>query len=183
PSDLPDPGCVRHEAGTDYELALHEGDRARQPHDFAMGFDEFVKPYRADKLHVQFNGGMPLCGGGAQAGPAHGLIRACGGDGVLHEIGEVQMFRLDEEAESGVAISPDWSDQFAKADRLDDFPPRPRRIEYRRLRRCRLVVHAGTLPAGTRAASRRLRSGMSFSALAPSATARPASPSPPTAST
>src|ERR1700751_1012053 len=90
----------------------------------------------------------------------------------MHDIGKVQVLGLDEEAEPGVAISPDRADQLAKADRLDDFPPRAGRIECRGLRRYRLVVHAGTLAAGVRTASRRLRSGISFSALAPSAMAR-----------
>src|SRR5215813_6674009 len=101
----------------------------------------------------------------------------------MYDIGEVQMLGLDQEAEAGIAISPNRPDQFAKADRLDDFPAGTRRIECRRLGRCRLVVHAGTLPTRARGPSRRLRSGMSFSALAPSATARPLSPSPRTAST
>src|SRR6516225_473085 len=83
------------------------------------------------------------------------------------------MLGLDEEAEPGIAISPDWANQFAKADRPENFPPRARRIECRHLGRCRLVVHAGTLAADARAASRCLRSGMSFSALPPSVTAWP----------
>src|SRR6516164_3509233 len=154
---LPDPRRVRHRARADDELTLHENDRAREPHDFTMRFDEFVKPHRVDELHIQFDGGMRLVARGAQCGHAHGLIGERGEHAAVHDVGEVQMLALDEEAKPGIAISPDRTDQFAKADRLDDFPPR--------------------------AASRRLRSGMSFSALAPSATARPLSPSLRTAST
>ena len=164
-------------------LTLHENDRAREPHDFTMRFDEFVKPHRVYELHIQFDGGMRLVARGAQCGHAHGLIGERGEHAAVHDIGEVQMLALDEEAKPGIAISPDRTDQFAEADRLDDFPAGARRIECRRLRRRRLVVHADTLAAGTRAASRRLRSGMSFSALAPAAMARPLSPSPRTAAT
>jgi len=97
-----------------------------------MRFDEFANPHRADELHIQLDGRMRLVARSAERGHAHGLISECCEHATVHDIGEVQMFRLDEEAEPGVAISPDWSDQFTKADRLDDFPPRPRRIEYRR---------------------------------------------------
>src|SRR6516164_10000280 len=63
PSDLPDSGCVCYHARTDHELALHEDDRARAPHDFAMRFDEFAKPHRADELDIQLDRGMRLVAG------------------------------------------------------------------------------------------------------------------------
>ena len=65
-----------------------------------MRFDEFANPHRADELHIQLDGGMRLVAGSAERGHAHGLIRECGEHAAVHDIGEVQMFRLDEEAES-----------------------------------------------------------------------------------
>src|SRR5438045_3608155 len=141
-----------------------------------MRFDKFVKPYRADKQDIQFDRGMRLVAGGPQRRHPHGLIGERHKHAAMHDVGEIQVLGLDQEAEAGIAISPNRSGEVAKARLIDDFPPRLRRIEYGRVVSCRLVVRAGTFAPDVRAASRRLRSGIIFSALAPSAMAWPVSP-------
>src|SRR5690348_2263058 len=97
------------------------------------------------------------------------------------------MFRRDNKAEArraALVVAPDRPDQIAERGVIDDLFPAVRGgIETRRGIRRRLVVHART-SAGCffRAASRRTMSGMSFSALAPAASARPLAPSARTAS-
>ena len=162
---------------------MHEDDRAGDPHDFAMRFDEFAKPHRADELHVQLDGGVRLVAGRAQRRHAHGLIGERHKQAAMHDVGEVQMPGLNDDTEPGVTEPPDRPDQFTEAGLLHDFPASTRGIERRGLACCRLVIHAGTLVAPERAASRRLRSAMSFSALSPSQIARPSSPSARTAAT
>src|SRR5579859_1408433 len=97
------------------------------------------------------------------------------------------MLRRHGEAEARLAvvvIAPDRPDQIAERGVIDDLFPAVRGgFETRCGVSRRLVVHART-SAGClrRAASRRAIAGMSFSALAPAASARPLAPSARTAS-
>src|SRR5580704_1432398 len=96
------------------------------------------------------------------------------------------MFRLDHEPPAQPLrrlVFPDRPDQIAEWRIVDDLPAVRGRVERFGVVRRRLVVHARTLAAlGARLASRRARSGMSFSALAPATSARPLAESPRTAS-
>src|SRR5690242_19300928 len=131
-SDLPHSRRIAHHTRADRELALHEDDRARQPHNVAMLLDELASPHRADELDNQFDGGVRLVRVGPQCGHAHGLIGKRREHAAMHDIEEVQILRFDEEAEPRVAMAPDRAGEVAKARLLDDFPPGLRRIEWRR---------------------------------------------------
>src|SRR3569832_2533113 len=80
-----------HAPLADFQLGVHEDERARAPHDLAVRLDEFADLHRVDAVHVELHRRLRHASIGVPAGHAHGAVGEGHEHAALHHAAAVMV--------------------------------------------------------------------------------------------